>query len=636
MRKLIHSSFELDLSSFKISDTEENNWFSDSFFLKYSFPFEIDLDNDLDIAFGFISQYNSDNVETYFDLLYVHGDKIEKAVLEIESMQDKLSCTLRFGFEQLPSFDKKLSELSLDNFNLPSGTTIYNHAEIIISQTWPDVNYNFPQIHVDKYDTSDTIWENFGSILNNRQSGAFLENTVDTTEDITYNRNIMQPLPYFLHILQRGMIDAGYTLSGKILTDNLFKKACIYADVDYYFRFNPQDLIEYYCESENNYENHEEVVTRTFEIINAFGEVLDTVVNPLVHYSKYFDTFNLPVNGKYKLNGTVKIYNTGYYKTSFFIKLNGIILTSRVNPVNSRLLIGHNKTFTNYPIDIEFNTNPALIVNEITFESTQRFTFGQHIADLSIYNIFITDEYGNPVPTIQNENKVNLKKAVPDITFGEFVKVIKNWFNYDLDIIDNLAVMNPIEDEINYDNAEDLQFMEVKKPLIKFSQGNSFLLKFQDIESKDYKYETVFQNKDGILNSGYIIDDKTTTIEINALPLPLISRNSTRTAHAFESNDSKIYLVKYDGLYSDNNLAKPITEYLIPAVHVQYWKNWFLFRIFTQAFSWGFKAWDEQLQKIKAKTKIFAYNRFHIIKNINKTEIAPEQFTVEIETNTLK
>jgi len=59
MRKLIHSKFELDLSPFKVSDTEENNWFSDSFFTKYSFPFEIDLTDDLDIALEFISQYNT-------------------------------------------------------------------------------------------------------------------------------------------------------------------------------------------------------------------------------------------------------------------------------------------------------------------------------------------------------------------------------------------------------------------------------------------------------------------------------------------------------------------------------------------------------------------------------------------------
>jgi hypothetical protein len=123
MRKLIHSKFELDLTPFKVSDTEENNWFSDSFFTKYSFPFNIDLTEDLDVAFDFISFYNS-SPQTYYELLYIHNNRIEKAIFEIESYQDNLSASLRFGFEQLPSFDKKLSELSLDKFDLPAGTTI--------------------------------------------------------------------------------------------------------------------------------------------------------------------------------------------------------------------------------------------------------------------------------------------------------------------------------------------------------------------------------------------------------------------------------------------------------------------------------------------------------------------------------
>jgi hypothetical protein len=220
--------------------------------------------------------------------------------------------------------------------------------------------------------------------------------------------------------------------------------------------------------------------------------------------------------------------------------------------------------------------------------------------------------------------------------FGDFVKGIKNWYNYDLDIVGKLAVMNPIEDQINYADAEDLQFAEIKKPLRKFTQGTSFLLKFQDIESTDYKFLPIFQNKDGILSSNYSTDEKTNTIEINGLPLPLLTRNGSQTAHAFESNDSKVFLVKYDGLYNGNNLAQSTIEYLIPAIHQRYWQKWFEFRIFTEAFSWGFKAWEEQLSKIKAKTKIFAYNRYHIIKNINKTEDKPGLFIVEIETNTLK
>ena len=175
-----------------------------------------------------------------------------------------------------------------------------------------------------------------------------------------------------------------------------------------------------------------------------------------------------------------------------------------------------------------------------------------------------------------------------------------------------------------------------KRPLRKFSQGTSFLLKFQDIDNKDYTFLPVFHSQNGIVNSGYVTDDKTTTIEINALPLPLLTRNSVQTAHALEQNDSKVFLVCYDGIFNGNNLAQPNNDYLIPAVHLAYWLKWFNFRINSHGFNWLFKSWNEAVMNLKAKTKIFAYNRVHIIKTINKTELKPDLFEIDITTEALE
>lgn len=612
MRKLIHSKFELDLSRFKISDTEENNWFSDNFFTKYSFPFEIDLIDDLDIAFGFISEYNSENVETYFDLLYIHNDKIEKAVLEIESYQERLSCTLRFGFEQLPSFDKQLSELSLDKFTLPSGTTIYEHAETIIDKTFPEVNYNFPQIHIDKYDPTDELWPNFAGIINNRVSGAFLINEVIVDE--TFNRNVMQPLPYWIHILQRGMIDGGYVLSGKILTDVRLQKACLFGDVDYYTAATVQEDIFISQVSEDatstNYNNSKQTKAQNFVA-----------------------TTTLATPGKYNISGTIKCMRWSNFGTHFTIKYRDIVL---FNQRSSSTDMFHGSEFRDYEVDVNFETIVDLNPNDITVEGYIGFTTEQQIINLTISAIRLNDALGAAIPTVINENKIDLTKAVPNMTFLEFIKVVKNWFNYDLTTSGNYAIMNPIEDAMNYDEALDLSAKEVKFPFRKFSQGKSFLLKFQDIDNKNFKFLPIFHNNQGVESSNFVTDDKTTTIEINGLPLPLLTRTTAQTAYALENNDSKVYLVKYDGLFNGNNLAQPINEYEIPAVHLQYWYKWFDFRIFSQGFRVNFKAWQEEIINLKAKSKIYIYKRFHIIKSINKTEDKPELFTIEIETETLK
>jgi hypothetical protein len=605
MRKLIHSRFELDLSPFKISDTEENNWFSDSFFTKYSFPFDIDLTEDMDIALGFISQYNSQNVETYFDCKYIHNNKIEDAILEIESLQNKLSCILRFGFEQLPSFDKMLSELSLDKFDLPSGTSIYQHAETIITQTWPAVNYNFPQVHVDKYDPTDDLWNGFEGILNNRINGAFLINSVDTVADMTNNRNVIQPLPYWIHILQRGMIDGGYTLSGKILTDSRLQKACLLADVDYFGKPTFQEPITILQKSE------------------------DAI--PFNSNAKYYSKTTLTAPGKYNISGRVVTQNRSNIGSYFTIKYRNIVLFN-VKSINHWNAV----RFVDYDVDVDFETVVDLNVNEITIESYQSKTTDVTIIDLSISCIRLHDTTGVAIPTISNENKVDLTKAVPAINFIDFIKVVKNWFNYDLTIVGKSAIMNPIEYEINYQDAEDLQFTEIKKPLRKFSKGISFLLKFADIDNKEFKFPPVFHSKESIVNSNFIVNDKTTTIEINALPLPLLTRNGRQTAYALESNDSKVFLVPYDGLYNGNNLAKPIDDYHLPSVHLQYWKKWFDFRINSHGFIWAFATWNEKIINLKAKMKVFAYNKYHVVRNINKTEVKPDLFEIEIETESLE
>lgn len=613
MRKLIHSKFELDLSPFKVSDTEENNWFSDSFFTKYSFPFEIDLTDDLDIALEFISQYNT-NPQTYFELKYVHNNQIEDAILEVESLQEKLSLTLRFGFEQLPSFDKTLSELSLEKFVLPAGTTIFEHAQSIISQTWPEVNYNFPQIHVDKYDPTDELWNGFGSIINNRVSGVFLENTVDTVEDITYNRNVMQPLPYWIHILQRGMLDGGYILAGGILNDERLKRACLFGDVDYFSKPTTQEPITIMQMSEDavdvNYDNSNHTKAQ-----------------------KYYYHTTLTTPGKYNISGSVRAMRRSNFSAYFFIKYRNRILFSVYASDTSMF---HGSTLRSYDVDVSFETLVDMNVNDITIENYQAFTTEESIIDLTISLVRVNDTSGVAIPTIINENKVDLTKAVPNITFLDFVKVVKNWFNYDLTIIGKQAIMNPIQYQINYSDALDLQFTEIKKPLRKFTQGISFLLKFADIDNKDFVFLPVFHELDSVVNSNYVVDDKTTTIEINALPLPLLTRNGAQSAYALESNDSKVYLVNYDGIYNGNNLAKTNEEYCLPSVHLQYWSKWFNFQINAQGFNWSFKAWQESIYELKVKTKIFVYNKIHIIKTINRTEIQPDLFEIDIETKGLE
>jgi hypothetical protein len=384
-----------------------------------------------------------------------------------------MTTTVRFGFEQLPSFEKMLSELSLEKFDLPAGTTIYEHAETIISKTWPEVNYNFPQVHVDKYDPTDALWNGFQGIINNRMDGFFLTNTVDIIEDITYNRNVMQPLPYWIHIIQRGMIDTGYELSGEILEDPRLQKACLFADVDYFSRPSTQEGITISQMSEDaveiNYNNRKR------------GKA-----------ARYYSKTILVDQGKYNISGTIKALRYSNFGTYFIIKYRNSILYSQSS---SSTGLFQGSQFRDYDIDFDFETIADSNPNEIIIEGYQYFTVEEQIINLSVSVLRLNDSTGVAIPTIGNENKVDLTKAVPKITFQDFIKVVKNWFNYDLTIVGKLAIMNPIELQINYNDASDMRHTEIKKPYIKYSQGISFLLKFTDTDNQIINFYQYFIQK---------------------------------------------------------------------------------------------------------------------------------------------
>ena len=82
MRKIISSKFELDLSSFKLVDTEQNSNMADTMFAKTSYPFEIDLTDELNVSLDFIREYTT-RPETIYEVVYSHFDKMEKGTLEI-------------------------------------------------------------------------------------------------------------------------------------------------------------------------------------------------------------------------------------------------------------------------------------------------------------------------------------------------------------------------------------------------------------------------------------------------------------------------------------------------------------------------------------------------------------------------
>ena len=237
--KLILRDLELDLSNYPFTLIEENNWVSDKVQSKYTYPVEFDLTPEQNVALKNITDFNLVSYESLLEAeFYVMGE-VHEAIFEIEKhIGMRITGQIRYGLEEFPNYDKPLSELPLENFEL--GSSIFDYAETIINQTWPAVNFNFPQVITDKIDTDTEQWEFFEGIINNYVSGDFLINEYDSGSDTQINRNIIQPLPYLLHILEKGFEDAGFILAGEILNDPEFKSATIYALSEFYTSFNTE------------------------------------------------------------------------------------------------------------------------------------------------------------------------------------------------------------------------------------------------------------------------------------------------------------------------------------------------------------------------------------------------------------
>lgn len=616
MLKIIHSKFQLDLSNYDISIVEENVWFSDRFFTNYILPFSFKITDELNAALGDLLSYNSQSATTYFDVKFYHNGKEHDAVFEIEEIVGRdASGSLSFGLEELPNYNKKLSELDLDDFDIPNPETIYTHAENVITKTWPEVTHNFVQVHTDKFSADDAQWEAFEGIINKKiPGGSFVQNTYDAVNDKQLNKNIIIPQPYLLHVLSRGMLDAGYTLAGDVLTDTDLQKTLFSEISSYYHTIN--------TDSEELYMHNQE-----------YSSTQETILGI---YSK-----NLILNqkGRYKIAGNITI-RRWFLKANAGLSFNGQRIWSNT--------VGRNDpkfgTFT-FPIDInvDFFEGATAIIN---FGSRQFYgdvvddVFTDEpkvICDLSITQLSKLDDNGNLLPTLILPNKIKLNKCVPDITFGDFVKVLKNWKNLELIPDGSTMYMNYIENQLTVANSKSLKDFEVKLPKRLPTQGKSFLLKFQEVSSEeDYVYEEVYVDVKGVSSSGFIKQEDTAEIIINALPLPVIYKNNVSTAHHFLDDASKLKVVLYEGAQAKENLAEPPTGLLIPNIHEKHYKKWFVFRINGQNFNWSLKMYEEQLRDLTIRDKVFAYNNHHIIKSLNKDLVSPGVWLIEIETESLE
>lgn len=632
----IHDNFRHDLTHLNITFSETNQWMKDDISTEISIPFEIDYDSEFTKKIGFQKHYNASQNQTSFSGILDKDGIISEAVLNIQSIKgNKISAQIIAGINNFASFDNKLAELLLE---IKTGIDIIADANAVITQVYPDTNYNFPMVHTDKYDPESNEWTGFGKIINNYAGGNFLANELDEIDNIDYIRNIMQPMPYLLHILKKGVEAVGKILTGDVLEDYDLQRALVFRDGDYYDRGTKEEVPLTYLNTE--YDSLPFVVN-SFQYVQFLKEI---TVTKKGDYS-IFGTVNSLIYTARKNPASLHNRKRVSAVTIILEKISGGITT----PINSVYHTKESDGQQNLQIDISsdsfdlpvsFNVGDILRIVKIepirTINPLPTPDYPEAIS-LKLIPVRYRNSDGSPIISVFNKTEIDLTKVVPDMTFRELVTIVKNWFNYEFIPDGDFITMNKIDGKLDRTKAIDLSDFDIDEPERQFSEDIEYELAFADGKSNDdYQYDSILVTKAGVSTNNYYTKTATKTIKIDGLPLPVIGRNGVTTAYSFQEETSKLRLVFMKPMQTDQTpVAFENRAVFIPNIYNHRYINWLNFRINSVAFNWDFIISVEKFKEITIQSIIYSYQNNHVFTDLEKERLNSMYWRVTAKTESL-
>ena len=611
--RVVHSSFEINLIDTSFTRIEENNWYKEDLLSKYTYPIVMDLPDDLIVKLNHVGQRGAVGYLTIFDVIFILGDREHEAVMEIKKVKGRtIDFELRYGFEEFPNFDLKLSQLPLLKEELV-GESIYEHAEDRVDLVYPHVDYNFPRIFNDEINTEDEQWAFFEGSMNLYQGGSFIENEYELSTDTQKNYNIMQPLPHLLYVLKKGFELGGFELKGDVLEDSRFQNAFLY-------RFS-----EYYASITDS--GSQEMLVKTDEFIAPYD-------GP---FKRYEETIIIEDPGRYLVNGNLFLRALGspFQPAAYAeIRLNGVRLwlwrswesekyyfvdgTFEVPVGESNMEL----TFTS--INLNFGIQGGTVVEDAT------------ILDVTVSQLVAFDINGDPIPRLIAPNVIDLTRCVPDITFGDLVEFVRTLNNYRGTIEGTDVYLNKISDKVGQGEIFDGRFTEEEFPEITLNKGKSFELVYDGPSNEDFDYGGLLIDRAGVATKPYVTNRDTKQIRIPGVYLPNETRSGDRTALDIVNDKSRIQVVLYSGLIGGKNLTFEPTQYDIQNIFEDNYSSWLLFQIDANTYKWIFRSDSEQIKKLTTESNFFAYGKYHVVKKLSITKVGRFTMETEIETDSIE
>ncbi|MFW0737569.1 hypothetical protein [Flavobacterium sp. T12S277] len=635
MLVFIHSKFKIDLTYLQVTFNDENQWFKDDFSTEITFPFEFYLDSELSKNSGFEDHYNTINNIRVFDGKLDKDGVLVDAVLKFESVTGKkISATINAGNSNFPSFDKKLSELPLEKKIIGS---LAEEAVSTIVKGYPESNYNFPMVHTDKYN-SEADFNGFEKTINKFVGGSFVENVLDAELNVDLIKNIMQPLPYQMHVLKVGIEAAGYTLEGDILNDSDFKESLLFRDGSY-FTVNTKTEIQIVYN--NNQYDSLPFVNNTFQYVTFSKEV---TVEKKGDYLLFGSIYSLV----YSARKNPAWSHDRYRCSSLDLKIEKISsgISTMIFDVNFDREDGGTSNLwaevRDDALDVEVSFNAGDIIKitktepkrdqvpSVTPEYPEAISF-------SLTPLRYRNPDGSPIMSVLPLKEIDLTRVVPDISFRDFVISIKNWGNYGFIPDGKVIRMDLIGTQLDRSKAVDLSSFDIPEPKRTFHDERTYELAFTDGSSNEkYKFDSVLITKDSNIINNYVVKDGVSSIKIDALPLPIITRNAIKTAYNFQDEPSKVRVVHMKKTaIGGSPVCYENLNVLLPFVASTKFKNWINFRINSIGWEWDFLISVEKFNEITLQTLIYAYSNYHVFSEVQKERVSKYWWRISAKTESL-
>lgn len=579
--------WELDLTSYGITFNEDSDIFYSETKKNFTFPINIDLDDELAAKLGLV---NLENIEDYNikipGYLFVDDTFYDAYIMINEVSKNKVELQFFYGTEVLSVFDKKLSQLPFPVIN--AGGDFRVHTASVVVKSYPETSHNFPMVYRPSI-AERKNFEFFELFVNHYGVGGIKENSdvLVEGEPVIHNVNVVAPMPYLLEILKVGFASEGKEIRGEFPSDELFKKAVVVP--------------------ENYFENYSNTASRVFWQFQFYTTQETIDFRTINVYEKLIPVI---AEGFYNLRISINIPKgiANFFDLQVFY---GATVLYSATSLNKALTI--EKTIYHIVAADDLDTFKVVLkVSEqvVAIGGLNNFTFHKEGGDVNIY-----------------PNEYTLADFMPDMTFRDFFNALKKWLALDVTYLENAVYLNYLNTSIQqkvFDDHSKLEDPDKKRTL---NKNNLFKLYYTEEEQ-------LLVANNGIIYS----DEGYNESEIEELPFdaaPItVGQNASRITGVYpEEETPQILIGFYDGMVAGMPLLKDSINgrnLSLENVYETFHKYFLSFRANSEQYKDTFYA--HVSNRFNLARGIYKYNKKHLIKTIRKRRVSEDWWKVDQES----